>query len=1147
MAWLTKIIAMEQVDYRLKEHAGCFVTPTEHAAPDDPATTPAPDHVVDYRLRADHPDGTLVWMGSGLEPFGFRPGQALDDAGKDAARTLMNGTHPTTGARLAPAEVRAHDKAQLTAARLLEALRAEAEHRGLPDPADLLTGKPKQQRQLAALARQVHKSGDAYRLQYDTLHRLARAAGIDLAQVYTPAELADARAHQHDRVNVRVRGWDLVADLPKSLSTLHGLMDENDARELRALIHRAKDEAFAQLEQWVGYAVASDDGRPVRIATGGLLAWSVEHHAARPVDDDTPGDPHLHLHIVIANLARCADGRWRSIANSGRDLHRHAKAFDALFKARVRALTAERFGMRYAQDPDTGAWEVDGVPAGLRTVFSRRAAQVEATAGPDASRADKLRASQRTRHAKHDTGGVDVRRSWYERAVQAGYDPRSVVNAAAPGPTGGPLSTDRLRTTVDIPHIPSAEELADVVFDPESGVTSSEKSFSRAQLLAAVAHALPYGIAPGAGRLDALADQVVNVPGRAVPLPDRGSQVMSNTARHTTADILRAEDAIIEQAQARYGDGTAQLTAGQAASAIGLFGVAAGFGLSAEQRALVERVLTAGHGVDAVIGVAGAGKTTLMDACRIGWDTAGLTHAGAALSAVAAQNLQNEAGIPSRTIASWLHRIREGDGLAGVNVLVVDEAAMTDDRAMAILLTEAARTRTKVVAIGDPLQLQAVGPGGGFAEVHRLVSGATLTENRRQRDDAERTALSVWRTGDRRAALDALADAGRVHATDTAEDARAGIVAAWDQLRGHWPDPHDQLAHLVVLAPRNHDVDLLNAHMQAVRRAAGELGPQHTYAMPAGGQLTLAVGDLVRVRANDYHSRRGEGPDVLNGRRAVITALDEQHRVRTTWRRPTPDGPPAPTSAWLTVDQIVNGTLSLGYAMTVAAAQGTTATHSLTYGHGVNPYTLYSAITRARTANHLWLPIAALEPPETRAPLGPPRTEPELLTRALDAFTTLLHQSHPDTIISNDLRPPPPPAVTPWDSRPYGRLTDRGLAAKYARAVAASCSLEKQGADLARRILTAAPAAAALIANDHEYVRAQADKTYAALAALQAERALRDRIRESDPPLHAAENAARATAARKPTQSSCPATGRQHAGLTDMPQRSTPGVMPWSV
>ncbi|MDG9687752.1 AAA family ATPase [Streptomyces sp. DH18] len=32
------------------------------------------------------------------------------------------------------------------------------------------------------------------------------------------------------------------------------------------------------------------------------------------------------------------------------------------------------------------------------------------------------------------------------------------------------------------------------------------------------------------------------------------------------------------------------------------------------------RLLTGGHGIDTVVGVAGAGKSTLMEECRIGWD-----------------------------------------------------------------------------------------------------------------------------------------------------------------------------------------------------------------------------------------------------------------------------------------------------------------------------------------------------------------------------------------------------------------------------------------------------------------------------------------------------------------------------------------------
>ncbi|MEU5092787.1 AAA family ATPase [Streptomyces sp. NPDC021356] len=467
----------------------------------------------------------------------------------------------------------------------------------------------------------------------------------------------------------------------------------------------------------------------------------------------------------------------------------------------------------------------------------------------------------------------------------------------------------------------------------------------------------------------------------------------------------------MDQARARYADGSARLSPDQAAVAVSVFGVAVGFELAAEQRRVVERLLTAGHGGDAVIGVAGSGKTSLMEACRIGWDATGPTYAGASLSAIAAQNLQEGSGIPCRTIAAWLQCIHDGAGLAGLDVLVLDEAAMTDDRSMAVLLTEAARTGTKIIAIGDPQQLQAIGPGGGFAEVHRLVSGETLAVDRRQRDAGERAALQVWRTGARDQALNLFADRGRIHATDSADDARRGILTAWNQTRTRYDDAHDMLDNLVVLAARNHDAALLNTGAQALRRAAGELGRAHRYALPGGDALTLAVGDVVRVRANDYRSRRGTGPDVLNGYRAVVTDIADDHRAQITWRRKNSDGKARTAQAWLSPGQITAGALSLGYAMTIAASQGLTTDTALVYGLGANAYALYPGITRARTANHLWLPAAALEDPETRARLGEPRDETELLDRALEAYIALLRQDRADAMVSDQFRAAPEPVA----------------------------------------------------------------------------------------------------------------------------------------
>lgn len=1031
LAWLTKISTDEQVEYRLKARAGCDLV-VEVAAELAEGADPA----VAYRTQQEG-ETPLVWMGSGLGAVGLSAGQVLDEDGKEAARRLMNGCHPLTGARLFKSRTssRAHPEAKLTVARVTAAIEAAAAEKGV-EPAELLAGKPKQERLLAQQQRMVNRFGEGHRLQVATLDKLVRAAGLDLADIFTEAELAKAREHQDERVDTRTRGFDLVLDIPKSDSVLIGLLPDEAEARYRELVHQASREALALYEKWIGYAVGGEDGELVRLATGGLLAWSTEHRSARPVGDGTPGDPHLHLHISIANLALCEDGQWRSVAASGRDMYRHASAIDGFFKARVRALTHEAFGVVREQNERTGAWEVTGIPAEVRDAYSRRAKKVVEVAGEGASREEMARASADTRRAKHATGSAEMRESWRERAVAMGVDVEAMLAAAAPGPPGpdGGLGIDGPGGG---PRIPPPADLAAIVFDPETGLTASRKDFDRAQLLAAVANALPHGLGADIRDLDRLADDVLRVEGYAVALPHVGSTLMSSTDRYTTRDVLDAEDVAVTQAKARFGDGSVVLTGDQAEAALSIFEVAAGFALSAEQREVVTRLLTAGNGVEAVIGTAGAGKSTLMDACRIAWDATGTTYAGACLSAVGAKGLEDASAIPSKTVAAWLQQIETGTGLSGIDALVLDEAVMTDDRSMAKLLTEAARTGTQLIAIGDPKQLQAIGIGGAFAEIHRLVDGLTLTENRRQQDAAERQALDVWRTGDHAQALAMLAAGGRVHAVETAEAAREEMLTAWDELRRRWPDELDMLEQLVVLAARNNDVDLLNAGAQQIRRAAGELGDSHTYAMPGGAELTLAENDVVRVRANDYRSRRGEGPDVLNGYRAVVTDIDAEHRVRIEWRAKdrTTDAGWRAESAWMKPEDIAAGSLSLGYAMTVAASQGLTCDTSLLYGLGANAFAAYPGLTRGREANHLWLPLAAIEDEATQARLGAARTETELLHRATAAFAQFLGQSRPDAMVSDELRARPEPAVLPQQVEYVAARDDAEAALRQAEPV----------------------------------------------------------------------------------------------------------------
>lgn len=1043
MAFVTPLYggSQQQLDYRLGQQYGC----TGHGINDVP---------VDYRL--DVRERPLRWIGDGLAEFGITAGSELTSAQFGMARALIAGQDPNTGEQLVSGKLAVPDDAKLALAPLVAAVRAHAQAHGVAARALFPTARQAQQWDTAE--RQVQRYGEAARLRADEALAFADAAlppadGEDaltrlpwqreeITQAYAnlfevhlarDATTGGVRVERSPRrVDVGIKGFDLNIGLPKSYSLLLAFADEDVADRVEEIYTRAAERVFGWTEGRTSYVMRGQHGRGRTAecqASSGFSGWVMVHRAARPVDGAAVGDPHWHVHITITNMARGADGQWSTVAAGGRDLMRHAAALDKLTQAEVRRTLSAELGVEFARNARTGLWEVAAIPDATIRLFSQRGAQVEAVLGElgysrqEASQAQQRVLTRQSRNSKTETTAAPdatLRGTWRERAVAAGgeHDPQAFMpqvlanHTAAIEHSGQPAAATQPVTTV--------AAIAQSLADPESGLTAQTRRFSRLDALCRVADELPTGA--DIATVESMTDLVLEHPaivslsgsetavrGGAGQRTQLGARHMSDAALYTTRDVPEVESQILEVAAAS--------SAGQCYAVVGadILQLATvwveaeqGFTLSAEQRQVLAEVVGQGHQLRTVEGPPGTGKTTLMRTARLAWKTQGYTVAGAATAAVAAQNLQAESGIETTTVAGWVDRIEHGPGLAGIHVLVLDEANLTNDRDRARLYAEAVRTGTKVVEVGDPHQLRGVGVGSLFGYTHRLLDGPRLTENRRQREEDERRTLATYRAGGQHEALQDWASRGRVHATETASTALSGMVATWMGQRLGAPDVHTQLAGLVMLAASNEKVARINEATQAVRRSEGELGAGRTFRTAAGGRLTVHEADQVLIRRND-RGLRVTGETVLNGYRGVVTGITDAG-VAVAWR----DADGGTHSARLSPSYVADGGLELGYALTVHKAEGLTVGASwtrpdgtehrgsvLTAASGMDHPTLYVSASRHAGELTLFGSREELEGDREQLEHGTPRSQDELTARVAGA----LAERAEATVEASDDRP----------------------------------------------------------------------------------------------------------------------------------------------
>ena len=728
---------------------------------------------------------------------------------------------------------------------------------------------------------------------------------------------------KHGELIKAVAGYDATFSAPKSVSLWWGLTGDQGVLDAHNL---AVQVCLEHLETYGCTTRVWHSGRRQYPDAGGFTMAVFQQSTSRE------DDPQLHTHAVISSKVVAPDGRW--LALDGLYAKKTQQQIGRLYQSVLRAELTHRYGVAWGPI-EKGQAEIDGVPDDLLQAFSKRAAQVEALhevlteaflerEGRDPTRREAAAiqrdAAVESRRRKSGLPLADAQIRWVDEAAALGWDGTHLTHTI----TGRP-QPERAQPTVD---------------DILDTVTAKVSTWRRADLLGAICDQLPpspeWNGTDWARAVDRALDKVQSLhrdldPEIAGPTRagDGRSVWMNPMIKHLTHDrVLAQEERILTYVlDAQDHPATPSTTVDTD-------------GLDPLQ-ADVARAVAGTERVVLVVGPAGTGKTTTLAAASLDLRQQRRVVYGIAPSAKAARVLETETRIRSDTIAKLLYEWDRPDGprpehrLPAGTTVVVDETGMVGTNTLDRLVDLARSQQWRLVLVGDPRQLQAVGRGGMFDELCRAGRTHHLQYIHRFTHRWEADATLALRTG-RPEALDAYFNHRRVRPGDL-ESQRGWIADAWVR--------HDADGKTVaVTAETNANVDALNRAIQDTRRDLGHL--DEAAAVPIAGGETAGPGDLVVTRRND---------------RTLRTEHDEPVRNRELWRVHDVEADGSVTLS----RQRGQGTvivpadyaqlhLRLGYAATAHGHQGDTVDVSYTLiTPGTSHRALYVGATRGRNANHL--------------------------------------------------------------------------------------------------------------------------------------------------------------------------------------------------
>lgn len=640
------------------------------------------------------------------------------------------------------------------------------------------------------------------------------------------------------QVKNRQSGMDLTFSMPKSASILAYVA--GDTRILAGHLTAVKTtmryvETFAEGRSYE----RTKDGEPVR--TGNLV------YALFPHDTSRAADPQGHIHVIIANMTKMANGVWQALHNGS--LWKNNTTFGAAYNAEFRA-ELDKLGYETRITGKHGQFEVNGVPDKVIQEFSQRRHDILERAGElNITSTQGLReVTRRTRDPKINVeNGTELREDWKARAATLGFDGKDVMQAAQQRVDALANSRDGYVETYLKPAVAQIWARLTGLMSPSDPLVAhgqDRQSLSAEQLSAQHATASAVRILEqreAAFAITAITKTALNlglkgvtvelVNQRVQELVSKGQLIPEATRRldkHfdlvTTPDGLKTETAILSEIDRGKG-AVAPILASEAA--LERLQAAAGERpLNPGQLAAATLALASQDRTIAVQGIAGAGKSTMVASLARVAEAEGKRVIGLAFQNKMVTDLREGAGIEAQTVSSFVNAFAK-PALAGQGtgydtarqslkdtILVLDESSMVASEPMRHLVGIAnALGVDRLVMVGDRQQLASIDAGKSFALAQAGGVGmARMDENLRQRTDQLRSVAALANRGQAAQAIAVLGDKVR--------EEKDHVRAAADHWLGLSPEDREKTA---LFASGRVARATLNEHVQEGLKAEGTL------------------------------------------------------------------------------------------------------------------------------------------------------------------------------------------------------------------------------------------------------------------------------------------------------------------------------------